>query len=147
MMAGLKRAWINKLHKVIGYTFVGLLLFHPFLIVVPRYFEAGVEPQEAFLTILGTYNTKGVMLGIIAWTLMLLLGLTSLFRDKIGMTYKTWRVFHGILSMIFIGLASWHAIDLGRHTDVAMSVFILILAGGGIILLLKTYLLKPIQSR
>lgn len=141
-----KMSRVLKLHKIIGYIFVGVLLLHPFLIVVPRYFEAGIEPMEAFTTILNSYGNTGVLLGIIAWSLVLILGLTSLFRKKIGMKFKTWRFFHGILSMLFIGIASWHAIDLGRHTDTVITVFILILAGGGIRLLLNTYLLKPIKA-
>lgn len=147
MLKGHKMSGVLKLHKVIGYIFVSILLLHPFLIVVPRYFEAGVDPIEAFFTLLNNYDTTGVLLGIIAWSLMLVLGLTSLFRRRIGMSYKTWRVYHGILSILFIGLASWHAIDLGRHTNAAMSTFIIILAGGGMILLLNTYLLKPIKSK
>jgi predicted ferric reductase len=146
MLQDYKMSRILKLHKVIGYILVGMLLLHPLLIVAPRYFEAGPEPAEAFFTILNNYDTTGVLLGIIAWILMLILGLTSLFRNKIGIKYKTWRVFHGILSMLFIGLASWHAIDLGRHTDMAMTFFILILAGSGMLLLLNTYLLKPIKA-
>ena len=146
MLKDYKMSWIIKLHKILGYIFVSVLMLHPFLIVVPRYFEAGVEPMEAFITILSTYNNTGVLLGIIAWSLMLILGLTSLIRKKIGIKYKTWRVFHGILAVLFICIASWHAIDLGRHTDTAMSVFILIIAGSGVLLLINTYLLKRKKS-
>ncbi|ACN14598.1 conserved hypothetical protein [Desulforapulum autotrophicum HRM2] len=58
------------------------------------------------------------------------------------MKYKTWRVFHGILAMLFISIAAWHVIDLGRHSNFAMSIYITMLAAGGIMLLLKTYMFK-----
>ena len=133
---------ILKIHKVIGYVFVSILLVHPILIVVPRYYESGVAPMQAFITILTTFNSTGVVLGIIAWCSILVLGPTSLLRNKLGLKYKNWRTIHGLLSILFIVVATWHAIDLGRHTDLAMSIYMIILAGSGVLLLLKTYLLK-----
>ena len=140
-------AKLVKFHKIFGYVFVGVLLLHPFLIVFPRYFESGVEPMEALTTLLTTFNSTGVILGIIAWLLILIIGLTSSFRYKLPMKYTSWRLLHGILSIIFIIVASWHAIDLGRHTNVPMSVFIIILSGSGVILLIKTYFSKPHNNR
>jgi predicted ferric reductase len=54
------------------------------------------------------------------------------------MRYKTWRVFHGILAMLFISIAAWHVIDLGRHASIVMSILISMLTAGGIMMLLKT---------
>lgn len=141
-----KMSKVVKWHKVIGYVFVSILLVHPFLIVVPRYFESGIEPKEAFITLLTTFDNLGVVLGMIAWGLMLLIGLTSMFRAQLPMSYKTWRMTHGILSIAFITLATWHAINIGRHTDNAMSVFMILMATGGILLLLKTYFTKNPQK-
>lgn len=137
-----KMSKIIKYHKYIAYTFVSILLVHPFLIVLPRYFESGVDPIDAFVTIITSFNSTGVILGIIAWCLMLIIGLNSLFRDKIGMTYKTWRLFHGILSIAFITTAAWHVIDLGRHANSSLTIYIIALAAIGVLLLLKTYFFK-----
>lgn len=63
--------------------FLLVLLVHPFLIVVPRYYESGVDPTEAFFTITTTFNFVGIILGICAWFLMLILGATSLFRKTL----------------------------------------------------------------
>jgi predicted ferric reductase len=141
-VANLKMSKVIKYHKIIGYTFVIVLLVHPVLLVVPRFFESGVAPVDAFITIITTLTNQGVVLGIIAWGLMLALGITSFARKKLPMKYKTWRVFHGILAMMFISVAAWHVIDLGRHSSFVMSIFISILTAGGILLLLKTYTLK-----
>ncbi len=146
MLKAHKMNRVLKLHKFIGYLFVLILLIHPLLIVFPRYFEAGVDPVEAFITILSTYDSIGVLFGIIAWCLMLILGITSLFRNKIGLSYKNWKIFHGLLSIAFIIFASWHAIDLGRHTNIWMSVYMIIIGGIGIILLLSTYFSKSLKE-
>ena len=94
-----------------------------------------------------TWESPGVVLGIIAWCLMLILGVTSLLRNRLPMKYTTWRAVHGVLAILFVVLATWHAIDLGRHTDRAMSVYMIVLAAGGILLLVKTYILKPSKDR
>ena len=140
-VADFKMRDVLNYHKVIGYTAVLILFFHPLYLVAPRFFEAGFSPVEAFITIISTLN-QGVVLGIIAWCLMLALGITSLARKKLSMTYKTWRVFHGILAMLFLSIAAWHVIDLGRHSNQAMVILFSILTVGGILLLLKTYTLK-----
>ena len=75
---------------------------------------------------------------------MLTLGITSLARKKLPMKYTTWRVFHGVLAILFVSVAAWHVIDLGRHSSLAMSIFILLLTAVGVLFLVKTYTLKMI---
>ena len=135
----IKMSTVLKIHKAIGYIFVSALLVHPFLIVVPRYFESGIDPVEAFLTIVTTTDNTSIVLGIISWSLLLLLGVTSLSRNKLPIKYKTWRILHGVIAILFIAISTWHATDLGRHTDMAMSVYMISLAAGGVLLLLKVY--------
>ena len=141
-VVNLKMSKVIKYHKIIGYTFAFALLFHPVLLVVPRFFESGVAPFDAFITIITTFTSQGVVLGIIAWCLMLTLTITSLARKKLPMKYTTWRVFHGILAILFISIAAWHVINLGRHSSLAMSIFITLLTIGGVLLTGKRYISK-----
>ncbi|MCG8552529.1 MAG: ferric reductase-like transmembrane domain-containing protein [Desulfobacterales bacterium] len=141
VLTNLKMSRVVNYHKFIGYICITILSLHPLYLVIPRCFEAGVAPVDAFFTIITTLN-QGVVTGIIAWCLMLVLGITSFLRDKLPMTYKTWRLFHGILAMLFISTAVWHTIDLGRHANLSMSILISMLTAGGILLLLKTYTFK-----
>lgn len=134
---------VLKYHELIGYTFIIIMSFHPLYLVIPRFFESGVSPVDAFITIITTLN-QGLVLGIIAWCLMMVLGITSLVRKKLPIKYNTWRVFHTILAILFVSIAAWHVIDLGRHSSLAMSIVITILTAGGILLLLQTYILKKI---
>ena len=138
---------VVKYHKIIGYICVGVLLIHPFLLVVPRYFESGVAPMEAFITIITTFDSLGIVLGIVAWCLLLLLGITSLIRSRFPLKYTTWRIFHGILAMVIFAVATWHVVDLGRHADLAMSIYFIILAVSGEVFLLKNHILKPAKAR
>ena len=141
----LKMSRLIKYHKIMGYVLVILLLFHPLCLVIPRFFESGISPVDAFVSILKTMN-QGVVLGIIAWCLMLALAITSFVREKLPMTYKTWRVFHGILALVFVAVAAWHAIDLGRHFNLAMSILITLMTTGASLLVLKTYAFKKTKK-
>jgi len=138
-LKGQKMSTVINLHKVLGYIFIPILLLHPFLIVVPRFFESGVEPIEAFVTILTTFGSKGIVLGISAMVLMILLGITSVLRMKMHIKYTTWRITHGVLSIAFVVLATWHVVDLGRHTDMILASYIIILSAIGVLLLVRTY--------
>ena len=142
----IKKAKVIAFHKIIGYTVTVVIILHPFFIVLPKYFEAGLEPEEAFMTMVTTTDSLGIVLGISAWILMFALGMTSLFRNRLGMNYRTWRVFHGILSIVFITVASLHVINLGSHINTPFIVLISTLASVGILLLLKIYILKPKQN-
>ena len=137
-----KMGRVIKWHKVLGYIFVSILLFHPFLIVLPRYFEAGIEPVDAFVELLSNFRQKGMMLGLIAWILMFIIGLTSLIRKWLPFSYSTWRVIHGSLSIVFILTASLHVINMGRHINEPMTWLIAILSMLGVALLLNTYIFK-----
>ncbi len=134
---------LQWLHKAIAYGALSVLLLHPVLIVLPRYFEAGVRPQDAFITMLTTFDNLGTVLGLAAWVVMIALGLTSLFRLRLmkhfALRYRTWRYIHAGLASGFVGLALWHAIDIGRHTDLVMSGLFIVLAVTGIGLLARRY--------
>lgn len=142
----LKMPTLIKYHKIIGYTFAIALLVHPVLLVVPRFFEAGISPAEAFMTTITTFTSQGVVLGIIAWCLLLTIGITALVRKKLPVKYKTWRILHGILAILFAAAAAWHVIDLGRHSSSAMSAFIVFLTVFGGLRLVKTYASKMVQT-
>ena len=131
---------ILKWHKAIGYIFITVFILHPFLIVLPRFFEAGLLPMDAFIKLITTFETTGQIVGLIAYILMFVLGATSIFRYQLNIKYNTWKLLHGVLSLLFILFATWHAVDMGRHSDNAMSIWMILLASGGSMLLLQTYI-------
>ena len=135
------------LHKIVGYLVVVVLLLHPVFIVLPRHFESGITPKEAFVTMITTTHSRGIVLGMIAWCLMLILGLTCLLRNRLPMTFKTWRLCHGLLAVLFVVPATWHALDLGRHMNRPMSIYMIIVATGGVMLLLKILIVKPSKDK
>ena len=134
---------VVRFHKVIGYTFVSVMLFHPLFVVLPRYFESGVDPLDAFTVLITEFDSPGVLVGMTAWCLLVILGVTSLLRGNLTLACESWRILHGVLSVLFVLLATWHAVDLGRHTGVVLSSYLIILTAGAVALLLKSYAAGP----
>ena len=137
-----KMVKIIKIHKTIGYIVITIFFIHPFLIVLPRFFEAGVDPIYAFWLMITDFKSLGIIFGLIAWTLMIALLLTSFYKDKLNMTYNTWRVLHIVLSVVFLAAALWHVIDLGRHMNEMMILLISLLVLASVYLLSKLYIFK-----
>jgi predicted ferric reductase len=78
---------------------------------------------------------------------MLIIGVTSLFRNQLPFSYKTWRYLHGYLSIVFILIAALHVVEMGRHINKPMSWLIAILAVTGVAMLMSTYIFKPVQKK
>lgn len=136
---GHKFSTVINIHKVLGYAAIIIILLHPILIIVPRYFESSLEISDALTLILTDFGSKGIVLGMIAMALMLAIGILSILRKKLKIKYTTWRYIHGGLSLIFAILASWHAVDLGRHMDSFLSTYTIIMASISIVFLIRLY--------
>ncbi|MEM9029297.1 MAG: ferric reductase-like transmembrane domain-containing protein [Pseudomonadota bacterium] len=134
---------IQTLHKYIAYGAAAIILLHPVLIVLPRAFEGGIAPWDAFLMMLMTVDSLGVVLGLIAWVLLLILTLTAVFRMHLIKTYhipyRNWRYFHGFISVAFVTAGLVHAIELGRHTTILIAGLMISLAVVGTALLFRLY--------
>jgi len=133
---------VLKIHRIIGYIFISILLLHPIFIIAPKFFDNSVAPADAFLKLITTFSSLGVILGLIAYTCMVILIITSFFRFKLNLTYRTWRSIHGYFTMLFIITATWHVINIGRHSNNPFSIYYVLVVASGIFYLLRTYLLK-----
>lgn len=133
---------VLNIHKIIGYVFISILLLHPFFIIVPKFFDNGVTPFDAFYKLITTFSSLGVILGLIAYACLLLLLVTSFFRFKLHIIYRTWRALHGYLTLLFVITATWHVINIGRHSNTSFSIYYVLMVASGIYYLLKTYLFK-----
>jgi len=140
---GQKFSRIVKLHKILGYICIPVIFLHPFFIVLPRFFEASLDPIDALVKILTTFETRGIILGLIAMVLMILIGITSLLRKKMHLKYTTWRTMHAFLSVAFVIVATMHSVGLGRHMDTFLSAYTIIMAVIGIVFLLRIYFFTP----
>ena len=137
---------VLKFHKIIGFIFVSILFLHPIFIILPKFFDNSVTPAEAFIRLITTFDSLGVVLGLIAYVCMVILLITSFFRFKLKLTYRTWRSLHGYFTMLFIITATWHVINMGRHSNTPFSIYYVLMVASGIFYLLRTYLYKTTKK-
>ncbi|WP_373236352.1 ferredoxin reductase family protein [Cohaesibacter celericrescens] len=131
-----------RLHRKTGEILALFFLLHPFLLVLPRFF---VAPQLALSDLWTTFTATETATGFYAMSIMVVLVLASIFRDRLPMSYEAWRVSHGLGFAVVMILATDHAITNGRHGVYnnwfdAMWVILCALAVASI---LDAYLLRP----
>ncbi|MGB5463822.1 MAG: ferric reductase-like transmembrane domain-containing protein [Aureibaculum sp.] len=142
LMKQIRMVNVVAIHRFIGYLFISVILLHPFFIIVPKFFDDGVTPSDAFVKLITTFSSTGVILGLIAYAVMLILMVTAFFRFKMHMHYRTWRRLHGYLTLLFVITATWHVIDMGRHSNNSFTLFYLLVVVVGIYYVLRKYLFK-----
>ena len=142
LMKQIRMVNVLVIHKFIGYVFISVILFHPFFVIIPKFFDDGVTPSDAFVKLITTFGTTGIILGLISYAIMLTLMVTAFFRFKMHLHYRTWRSLHGYLTLLFVITATWHVIDMGRHSNSSFTMFYLLVVAVGIYYVLRKYLFK-----
>lgn len=132
---------VLPLHKLVGYSFALVLLLHPLFVLVPRALGGGADFEGSFVRLLTTVSL-GSLSGELAWLCLLALLLTSYFRDKLPMKYRSWRLLHGILSVVFLLSALLHAVKFGRHFSAVVAIFFVGLSAIGLF-----YYRRALQGR
>ena len=142
LMKQIRMVNVVAIHRFIGYVFISVILLHPFFIIVPKFFDDAVSPTDAFVRLITTYNTTGIILGLIAYGIIIILMVTAFFRFKMNLHYRTWRSLHGYLTLLFVITATWHVIDMGRHSNSSFTLFYLLVVATGIYYVLRKDLFK-----
>lgn len=142
LMKQIRMVNVLVIHKFIGYVFISLILLHPFFIIIPKFLDDGVAPSDAFVKLITTFSSTGVILGLVAYACMLILMVTAYFRFKLHLSYRTWRSLHGYLTLLFVITATWHVINMGRHSNTSFTLFYLLVVAIGIYYVLRKYLFK-----
>lgn len=145
LMKKIRMVKLLAIHKFIGYFFISVMLLHPFFIVIPKFFDEGVTPADAFVRLITTFSSKGIILGLVAYASLLILMVTAFFRFKLYLPYRTWRTFHGLLTLIFVIAATWHVINMGRHINLSFTIYFLLVVAIGMFYILKKYLFKTLK--
>ena len=146
LMKQIRMVNVVAIHRFIGYLFISVILMHPFFIIVPKFFDDAVTPTDAFVRLITTYNTTGIIFGLIAYGIMVILMVTAFFRFKMNLHYRTWRSLHGYLTLLFVITATWHVIDMGRHSNSSFTLFYLLVVATGIYYVLRKYLFKTAKK-
>ncbi len=141
----LQRWLAGEYHVFLGSTAVFLLCLHPFLLVLPKLFESGLTPKEAFITMISTPSAP-VISGIICWLALLFLGLTAWLRRLLPITMPRWRQLHALTATLALTTGLWHTLLLGRHLTPFVTVFFCIVSAFGGVMLCCSLILSKAES-
>jgi predicted ferric reductase len=100
---------VLQFHRQIGIVAVGLVLAHPVLLVAsePGYLEF-FDPRVNLL--------RAMALTAVVPALILLF-VTSIWREFVRLNYEWWRVGHGVLALAVVFIGMVHGIQVGEHLD------------------------------
>lgn len=125
-------------HRIAGYSAGAFLLIHPLLMIARRFWVQESDPVENLFLML---RAPALLPAIVAWVLLAMIVVLSILRRRFRP--KSWRLLHGLMSAAFAVLATWHVVSMGRHSNAAMSLFWIVLAGSAVGALLRSYLPIP----
>lgn len=98
---------IYHFHRQISWVALVLILAHPIIIFWER-------PE--MLRLLNVFEAPWrARMAVTSTVALLALVVTSIWRKQLGLKYETWRVLHGALAVIAVGLGMAHAVAWGNY--------------------------------
>lgn len=138
--------WSISKHKKVGQWLGAIFLLHPLLILAPRFL---VSFDDALISIIETITSPQMLTGVIAWCLMIVWILTSIFKNRLPMRYETWRFTHVIGFVAIAILATLHVTSIGSHGQFQTQYNLVwwILCSLSVLMVAYNYFVKPAQLK
>jgi predicted ferric reductase len=96
-----------QFHRQVGIASMGFAAVHPALLIADSAYTVGLlKPTSA--------TPWPVIAGLVALLLAALVVGLSVYRRQLRLSYETWHITHGLLSIALIGFAATHVLGLGR---------------------------------
>lgn len=133
---------IMRLHQLAARLALALVAVHPLIYVLPRF----VSDPTGALSMLGAMFASGSLrTGVAAWALTMIVVAMAIWRDRLPITYESWRLSHGLGAALIAGLSLHHALTTGGHSSAPM-LALYWQAGFALALLtlLHVYVLRPL---
>ena len=100
---------VLRYHRQIAVVALGFILLHPVLILIEH--PARVALLDPFG---GTWASR---LGLAATAALLVLTITSIWRERLKMNYEVWRIVHTVLGMAALVFAQLHVSLAGLYVN------------------------------
>lgn len=130
-----------RFHQLVARSLMLFILIHPFLYSIP--FKSPLPWDTTGRFTLGLEATS-IVTGVVAWLLLAILVLTSVYRNQLPYRYEVWRLAHGIGAICVAGFGLHHALEAGRYSAAAsLQVFWLAMTGLAVLTILYVYVIMP----
>ena len=104
--------WSIGRHKKIGKWLGVIFLLHPILILAPRFL---VSNGDGLTSLMEVITAPQMLTGLIAWVLLIVWILLSIYKEKLPVSYETWRLTHLIGFVAIAIFATLHVTSVGSH--------------------------------
>ncbi len=134
-----------RVHQLAARAALLFVLIHPFLYAMPMLNHPRPWDGSGQLTL--GLDVTSALTGIAGWVLLLIIVLTSIWRDQLTFRYETWRLLHGVGAVVTAVAITHHTLASGRYSaDPLLAGFWLVLLAVALGSLVKTYLLTPLRQ-
>ncbi|MGB5444135.1 MAG: ferredoxin reductase family protein [Psychromonas sp.] len=134
--------WNIERHKKIGKWLGFIFLLHPVFILAPRFL---VSANDGMTSLIEVLTAPQMLTGIIAWVLLIVWVLLSIYKDKLPISYETWRLTHLLGFVAIIILATLHITSVGSHGQFQSQFKLVwwVLCALSLAMVAYNYLVKP----
>ena len=105
---------LQLFHNIMGVVALGLLLFHPIILVLNGY------PANCWLNPFASCGNLATTTASLSLYALLLLVVSSLWQKRLRIPYEAWQVMHGLLALFILIASLFHIFILGRYTSTGL---------------------------
>lgn len=133
-----------RFHQLVSRTLTVFILIHPFLYTTPL--KAPMPWDTTGQLSLGLEATS-IISGLIAWLVLPVLVILSIYRDQLPYRYETWRIAHGIGAVMIAIFGLHHALAAGRYSSHPnLEIFWLTMIGLAVLTMAYVYVVTPCRQ-
>jgi predicted ferric reductase len=131
---------VQQAHKRVGMIAVGMVLAHPVIMIV-----SDVTYLEFFDPRVNFWRAVALSFATVALVIVLV---TSQWREPVGLTYEWWRLTHGFLALAIVFVGMVHGLQVGHYLDSLPRQGLWVgLSLGAMSLVILTRVVRPWRSR
>ncbi len=135
-----------RAHQLLARTALVFALVHPFLYGGTP--AGGQRPWDPTRQLTITTDFAYLITGIGAFLLLFCLVFLAIGRKQLDYKYETWRLMHGVGSLVIALLLLHHTVYAGRYGSQPVMTWVwLVMTGTAVASLLYVYLLVPLRDR
>ncbi len=138
--------WSIERHKKIGKWLGIIFLFHPVLILAPRFLFSYNDGVKSLIEVI---VAPQMLTGLIAWGVLIVWVLLSVYKNKLPIRYETWRLGHLVGFVVITILATLHITTIGSHGQFQPDFNILwwVLCSFSLAMVIYNYIVKPTRLK
>lgn len=129
---------VVQFHRQVSYVALGLILAHPILL-----FLHNSDTLEGLNVFDAPWRSRFSVISTVA---LLVLIATSVWRQRLRISYETWQIWHSILAVVIVAAALVHAVSIGRYLNTDWKVGLWVVYSAALVaLLVWVRLVAPLQ--